>query len=170
MGGQSQQKCPPVFRRQSFPPEYPQSSTTYSRYPQLSHSAGWNRCCTAPAHPAECWQTKRGTVLSPLDKHRAADEKRNPFEGDCAKASGWPAFVQAFPGHLDRGCSARSKTDSSAAGVAGVKTCDRGRPALLTGCGPTGEASRHTCEGRGARQGTSRFMRLGWLARAAFIL
>jgi len=32
------------------------------------------------------------------------------------------------------------------AGVAGIKTCDRGRQALLTEYEPTAEASRHTRE------------------------
>src|SRR5882724_3863619 len=104
MGGQ---KCPPIFLPGPFPPKFPHSSTTYFHYPQLSHSTRPNRSCTTPAYPAKCFQTKRGTVLSPLDKHRAADEIRNPFEGDCAKASGLLAFVRTFKRHLDQGCSAR---------------------------------------------------------------
>src|SRR5438105_1558519 len=38
----------------------------------------------------------------------------------------------------------QGRTDSSEAGVAGIKTCDCGRQALLTEYEPTAEASRHT--------------------------
>ena len=108
----------------AIPPPFPQSSTTYFHYPQLSHRTHANLSCAPRAHPAKCLQTKRGNVLKPLDKRRAAVEIRSPFEGDCGRRRARSAFrCGACKRHL-HGVLSQERTDSGAADGQD-QTCNR---------------------------------------------